>query len=684
MSDKLTLNMLMPNESGEVSEIDCSPEKEQRLRELGIVKGTIIKCTAKSPFGDPKAYMIRGSHMALRNSDAENIIIKNIDKTFQKSKKNILLIGNPNVGKSTVFNALTGMKQHTGNWTGKTVGSATGYFVSEHFEYSLIDLPGTYSLSPVSEEERITQYCITNTPYDAIVIVCDATNLERNLNIVLQTGRICNKCLVCINLMDEAEKRNIKIDINKLEEMLGMKTVGISATKKKTLSNLTSALDQLLLDDNYSNSFNYDIDDIVKTSEVIAKECIDTSSANKGLSNIDKFILNPLFGYPIMIILFLLLFWLTVTGANYPSEMISKALSSLGNIITEVFYHLNLPNSLISVIMDGIYDMTARVISVMLPPMAIFFPLFTILEDLGYLPRIAFNLDKPFSKCKTCGKQALTMCMGFGCNACGVTGARIIETPRERAIAIITNSFVPCNGKFPTIIALISIFLAYQNSILSALILMAFIVLGVIMTFIASKLLSSTFFKGEQSSFILELPPYRKPQFTKVFIRSLFDRTIFVLGRAIIAAAPAGLLVWLLANIEIKDICILKHLSDFLDPLAVIFGLDGIILSAFILGIAANETVIPIMLMGYLSVGTPVEFTSLIQFKELLISNGWTVTTAICTLVFALFHWPCATTLMTVKKETGSIKYTLLSAILPTLFGLALCFAIATISKILK
>jgi len=315
----------------------------------------------------------------------------------------------------------------------------------------------------------------------------------------------------------------------------------------------------------------------------------------------------------------------------------------------------------------------------MLPPMAIFFPLFTLLEDVGYLPRIAFNLDKYFKKCCACGKQALTMCMGFGCNAVGVTGCRIIDSPRERMIAILTNVFVPCNGRFPTLISIITMFFVgfgtgFKSSFLSTLMLTGVIVLGIFMTFIISKILSKTILKGLPSSFTLELPPYRKPQIGKTIIRSIFDRTLFVLGRAISVAAPAGLVIWLMANININDLSLLSHCSNFLNPLGQLIGLDGVILMAFILGFPANEIVVPIMIMGYMATNNLTDFNNLVELKNLLVNNGWTFVTALCFMLFSLFHFPCSTTCLTIKKETGSWKWVIISILLPLICGITLCF----------
>ena len=316
--------------------------------------------------------------------------------------------------------------------------------------------------------------------------------------------------------------------------------------------------------------------------------------------------------------------------------------------------------------------------------MAIFFPLFTLLEDSGFLPRIAFNLDKLFNKAKCHGKQALSMCMGFGCNACGVIGCRIIDSPRERLIAILTNSFVPCNGRFPSLIAIITMFFALGSftTLKSALLLTIIIIISIIVTLLISKLLSNTILKGLPSSFVLEMPPYRKPQILKVIVRSIFDRTLFVLGRAISIAAPAGLIIWIMANININGNSILYYCSNFLDPFAKLFGLDGTILMAFILGFPANEIVIPIIIMSYLQTATLTDYSSLIELKTLLINNGWTNITAICMLIFTLFHFPCSTTMLTIKKETNSKFWTLVSFILPTIVGLIICFIINFIFKL--
>ena len=428
---------------------------------------------------------------------------------------------------------------------------------------------------------------------------------------------------------------------------------------------------------------------LVRKGEDIAAECVHFGDENclKRDRRIDRVLTHKVWGVPIMAAMLAVIFWITIYGANYPSALLSSAFGTLGEKLRALMEMTAAPQWLKGVLLDGIYRILTWVISVMLPPMAIFFPLFTLLEDLGYLPRAAFNLDRYFKRAGACGKQSLTMAMGFGCNAVGITGCRIIDSPRERLIAILTNNFVPCNGRFPALIAIITIFLAagtggLGGSLISVGILILFILFGVLLTLFTSKLLSKTLLKGEPSSFTLELPPYRRPQIGKILIRSLLDRTVFVLGRAVTAAAPAGLIIWLAANVRIGGESILSICSGALDPFARLFGMDGVILLAFILGFPANEIVIPIMLMGYLSSGVMTDYESLDSLKNILLANGWTPVTAVCTLIFMLCHFPCSTSLMTMKKETGSLKWTLLGAALPTAVGLILCAAVSGVSNL--
>ena len=394
---------------------------------------------------------------------------------------------------------------------------------------------------------------------------------------------------------------------------------------------------------------------------------------------IDKILVSKSTGIPIMIMTLLVVLWITITLANYPSEMLVNMFAHGEIYIRDFFSGLNLPSWISGILIDGIYVTLAWVISVMLPPMAIFFPMFTLLEDLGYLPRIAFNLDKCFKKCCACGKQALTMCMGLGCNAAGIIGCRIINSPRERIIAILTNAFMPCNGRFPMLISIAAIFIGgisvgIKESFISAITVTVVIILGVLMTLLVSKILSKTILKGMPSNFILELPPYRKPQVGKVIVRSIFDRTLYVLGRAIVIAAPAGAVIWIFSNIMIGDSSILTICANYLSPLANAIGVDGYILMAFILGLPANEIVMPIIIMSYLRATTMLELDNLYELKELLVANGWTILTAINVMILCLMHYPCGTTLWTIKQETKSFKWTALSFLIPTVAGIVICF----------
>ena len=599
------------------------------------------------------------------------------------------LVGNPNVGKSTVFNALTGMNQHTGNWPGKTVTNAVGFFENNNRKYAIYDLPGTYSLVAHSAEEEVTRDFILRDDYDAIIVVCDAVCLERNLNLVLQILEVEKNAIVCVNLLDEAKKKKISIDLKLLSEKLEVPVVGMSARSGEGISNLLEIVSKIEKKEvSAERSFDDNITDEVreaysKKAEKICRGVVifgDNDYAQRD-RKIDKVLTSKRFGIPIMVLLLMIIFWITIEGANYPSELLFRWLFYLGDKLEYFLKMINTPPWIISLLVSGIYRVLAWVVSVMLPPMAIFFPLFTLLEDLGYLPRIAFNLDKVFQKCRACGKQALTMCMGFGCNACGVSGCRIIDSPRERLIAILTNNFVPCNGRFPTLIAIINMFLigsltGVSASFIGVVALIGVILLGIAMTFFISNFLSKTILKGKPSSFILELPPYRKPQIGKVIVRSIIDRTLFVLGRAVVVAIPAGLVIWIMANVSVGDVTLLSYCTAFLDPFARVMGLDGVILMAFILGFPANEIVVPIILMAYMATGQIIDISNLSELKTILVANGWTMTTAICMMTFSLFHWPCSTTCLTIKKEVGSWKWTFLAIIIPTVVGITSCVCV--------
>lgn len=422
------------------------------------------------------------------------------------------------------------------------------------------------------------------------------------------------------------------------------------------------------------------ISDILQKAEnVTQKVCISKfTSENLRDRKIDKVLTSKKFGIPIMLLFLGFIFWLTIVAANYPSQLLSNLFNLLKAKIIWLFDYFYAPSWVKNLFVDGVYQTLAWVVAVMLPPMAIFFPLFTFLEDLGYLPRIAFNLDKCFKKCCTSGKQALTICMGFGCNAAGVVGCRIISSPRERLIAILTNNFVPCNGRFPFLITLSTIFIGSffaksLSSFVSTAFVLLLILLGIWLTLVISKLLSKTLLKGFPSSFILELPPYRKPQIGKILVRSLLDRTLFVLARAVAVAAPTGLVIWIFANVTICDFSILVHIANFLEPFAKLMGFDGYILLAFILGFPANEIVLPIILMSYMSTGALVNLDDTLAIGNILVQNGWTLLTGINAMLFSLLHFPCSTTLMTIKKETNSWKWTLLAFALPTVCGIIIC-----------
>ena len=692
-----------------------------------------------------------------------------ITNFFKKHKKkeseispggeiSVALAGNPNVGKSTLFNSLTGMHRHTGNWAGKTVSVATANVSTQKNRYSVADIPGTYSLLSHSQEEEVARNYICFGGAEITVVVCDATALEHSLGLVLQILEVTDRVIVCVNLMDEAARCGIKINLDSLSKILGVPVVATVARKKKTLKNLLDNLDtfsprgdvyrikypekikyaaymveralekydtggvsrfwiamRLIEGDRDMNEeiykslgidgsdeplyseihrakeylFSFGIDGekyrdsvvgaIIDDAHIIAESTAinETADVRKRDRKIDKILTGKYTAFPIMILLLGLVLWITMSLANYPSALLLKLFSYIEEKLLFLFSYTRIPKIITDALVLGVLRTLFRVVAVMLPPMAIFFPMFTLLEDSGYLPRVAYNLDRPFAACGACGKQALTMCMGLGCNAVGICGARIIDSKRERILAVLTNSFMPCNGKLPMLISVIGvafiISLGRTSTPLVALSLLGLVLLAVAVTFLVTFILSKTLLAGERSSFTIELPPYRRPEVVRVIFRSLTTKVGAVLWRAVVVAAPMGLLIFLLSNIGVGDSNLVCRAAEILNPVGKIMGLDGAILLAFILGLPANEIVIPILIMIYTSTGVVGADIGTVGMAEIFINNGWTAKTAVCATLFALFHWPCSTSLITAFKETKSKKYAILSFLLPTLVGFVFC-----------
>jgi ferrous iron transport protein B len=703
----------------------------------------------------------------------------------------VALAGNPNTGKSTVFNALTGLRQHTGNWPGKTVTRAEGAFATGGNRYKLVDLPGTYSLLSASLDEEVARDFILFGQPDVTVIVVDATTLERNLNLVLQVLEITNRAVVCLNLMDEARRRGLDVDPRRLARDLGVRVVATAARQGEGLSELMQAISEVasgaaretphrvgerspalqravtrvsdavrglypslpnaawvalrLLDGDeriqaalrsgelgelhqpvdraavpaatppdrraadavvelasqlrwqVGTEFHQSLMEALYTEAArIADRAVTRAGGDRRFDldrTVDRLVTSRLWGVPLMIALLTAVFWLTIAGANVPSGMLAAVLIDWAHPLLKAgAAALGLPWWLDGLLVDGMYLATAWVVSVMLPPMAIFFPMFTLLEDFGYLPRVAFNLDRSFRRVGAHGKQALTMAMGWGCNAAGVVAARIIESPRERLIAIITNNFALCNGRWPTQILVASIFIggavpAHWAGLISALAVVGVAVLGVVLTFLTSWLLSRTLLRGEVSAFSLELPPYRPPRVLATLYTSLIDRTLYVLWRAVVFALPAGAVIWLVSNIPYGDASLAAQIVAWLQPFGGLLGLSGVILLAYVVAIPANEIVVPtILMLTVLVTGVPgvgagagvmFELDSTTDTAAVLRAGGWTLLTAVCLMLFSLVHNPCSTTIYTIWKETGSARWTAVSALLPLMMGFLLCFVVA-------
>jgi len=627
----------------------------------------------------------------------------------------VALAGNPNTGKSTVFNALTGLRQHTGNWPGKTVARAEGGFSSGNLRYKLVDLPGTYSLLSSSEDEEIARDFLLSAQPDVTVVVVDATRLERNLNLALQVLEVTDRAVVCVNLIDEARRDGVEVDVRRLARDLGVPVVATAARSGEGLDELRRAVAEVAtgeticrprrlgaqpaaLDDDLHEAAT---EAIYGEAERLTERAVTRDGEPRRFDwrrSLDRLVTSRIFGFPLMLLLLTAVFWITIAGANVPSAMLSSLLvDRVHPWLVQGATALGVPWWIRGLLLDGMYLSTAWVVSVMLPPMAIFFPLFTLLEDFGYLPRVAFNLDRMFQRVGAHGKQALTMTMGWGCNAAAIVSTRIIDSPRERLIAILTNNFALCNGRWPTQILIASLFIgglapAYLAGLLSALSVVAVAVLGVALTFATSWILSRTILKGEVSTFSLELPPYRPPQVLRTLYTSVIDRTLIVLWRAVIFALPAGAVIWLLSNVQVAGATLAEHAVTWLDPFGAAIGLSGIILLAYVIAIPANEIVIPTILMLTVLVteihgmgdgaGVMFELDSHTATAELLRAGGFTLLMAVNLMLFSLIHNPCSTTLYTIWKETRSAKWTALSALLPLAMGFALCAGVAWIWRL--
>ena len=731
----------------------------------------------------------------------------------------VALAGNPNVGKTTVFNALTGLRQHTGNWPGKTVARAEGTFAHGGRRVKVVDLPGAYSLHAGSADEEVARDFLLFGRPDATAVVVDAMRLERNLNLALQIMEITDRVVVCLNLVDEARRHGVSVDAKRLERELGVPVVETVARQGEGVPQLLDAAVSVASGERGTTPYrtrshpagvreavaaveplieaefprlpnarwvalrllNADegVADAVRSGEIGEIGSDDTGPRETGSGEtgsgfggigsagtgsdeppradtgngappppaararildaatrqrwklgagfhdllaenlyreaeriagavvrrdaktagrvfdrkLDRLLTSRVTGFPLMLAILAAVFWTTIAGANVPSAMLATLLvDGLHPVLNDFGAWVGMPWWLSGFLFDGVYLATAWVVSVMLPPMAIFFPLFTLLEDFGYLPRVAFNLDSLFRRAGAHGKQALTMSMGFGCNAAGVVATRVIDSPRERLIAVVTNNFSLCNGRWPTQILVASIFIGALApprlaGAVSAGAVVGVALLGIAFMFLVSWGLSRTALRGEATTFSLELPPYRPPRVLKTLYTSVIDRTLIILWRAVLFAVPAGAAIWLLANISVAGASLAQHGIDLLDPFGLLVGLNGVILMAYVIAVPANEIVIPTVLMlTVAALGSPelgagagviFESDSPVEVEGLLRAGGWTLLTGVNLMLFSLLHNPCSTTIYTIYKETGSVRWTALSTLLPLALGFVTCFLVA-------
>ncbi len=675
MNDLIPLSELPDNTRAVIAEIQA---EQERLSELGLIVGTEIRVTMHGSGGSPIAFAVHGVTLALRKADCVHILV-----TPCEHEITYMLAGNPNTGKSTVFNALTGLHQHTGNWCGKTVSGAEGWFQHRSQRIHIVDTPGTYSIFSDTAEEAVTGKMLREVRHDLVICVCDATCPVRGLALAAELTASGERVILCMNLMDEARKKHAVPNLDVISERMNIPVIGVTAKKKRSLLPLlNAAADSEIKRHSIQNITHTDALRIA--NEIYHDASVPISRQSRRDERIDRIVTDSFWKYPIMILLIIMIFWLTMVGANYPSALLSAIFSKICAALHRLSDMIQCPEWFSGALIDGLLRGTGWVISVMLPPMAIFFPLFTLMEDAGLLPRIAFNLDTCCAKCRACGKQALTMAMGFGCNAVGITECRIIKSKRERLIAVLTNALVPCNGRLPALLAIVTVFFAGNDafsSIRAAFLMTLLILLSIGITLLSSLFLGKTILKGESSSFILELPPYRKPQIGQVILRSVLDRTILVLGRAVKTAAPVSLLIWLLANVSISGHSVLQWLSGFMQPMGTLLGLDGVLLLAFLLGLPANELVLPVALTAYIGNTALTDYDSLYTLRDLLSAHGWTAGTAACFLIMMLFHSPCATALMTIYQETGSRRWTFAAFLIPVCIGIILCLMFTGITQ---